>query len=88
MVSFVLKGERAHANAFLRGCENIAYGPTLGDVATMVIMPAVSSHRKLTRDERLKLGIEDNLIRVSVGIENFELIRQEFEHALDLAGQV
>lgn len=87
MVSFVLKGERAHANAFLRGCENIAYGPTLGDVATMVIMPAVSSHRKLSRDERLELGIEDNLIRVSVGIEDFELIKREFESALDLAGK-
>lgn len=88
MVSFVLKGERSHANAFLRGCENIAYGPTLGDVATMVIMPAVSSHRKLSRNERLKLGIEDNLIRVSVGIEDFELIKREFENALDLAGKV
>ena len=87
MVSFVLKGERAHANAFLRGCENIAYGPTLGDVATMVIMPAVSSHRKLLRDERLELGIEDNLIRVSVGIEDFELIKREFESALGLAGK-
>lgn len=85
MVSFVLKGQRAHANAFLRGCENIAYGPTLGDVATLVIMPAVSSHRKLTRDERYALGIEDNLIRVSVGIENFDLIKAEFEAGLKTA---
>ncbi|MDA5556132.1 trans-sulfuration enzyme family protein [Shimia sp. MMG029] len=87
MVSFVLKGERAQANAFLRGCKNIPYGPTLGDVSTMVIMPAVSSHRKLSRDERLKLGIKDNLIRVSVGIEDFELIKREFESALELAGR-
>lgn len=85
MVSFVLKGGRSNANAFLRGCENIAYGPTLGDVAIMVIMPAVSSHRKLTREERLQLGIEDNLIRVSVGIEDFELIKSEFDKALGLA---
>jgi cystathionine gamma-synthase len=85
MVSFVLKGDRVNANAFLRGCENISYGPTLGDVATLVIMPAVSSHRKLTRDERYALGIEDNLIRVSVGIESFDLIKAEFEIGLDAA---
>lgn len=88
MVSFVLKGARPHANAFLRGCENIAYGPTLGDVATLLIMPAVSSHRKLTRDERYALGIEDNLIRVSVGIESFDLIRSEFEIGLSAAQAV
>jgi cystathionine gamma-synthase len=85
--SFVLKGTRRNANAFLQNCENIPYGPTLGDVATMVIMPAVSSHRKLAREERIALGIEDNLIRVSVGIENFELIKDEFHAALDAAGK-
>lgn len=85
MVSFVLKGNLTNANAFLRGCENIAYGPTLGYVATLIIMPAVSSHRKLTRDERYALGIEDNLIRVSVSIENFDLIEAEFEVGLGAA---
>ena len=66
----------------------MAYGPSLGDVGTMVAMPAVSTHRKLKRHERLNLGIEDNLIRVSFGIEDFELIEREFESALDLAAKV
>jgi cystathionine gamma-synthase len=85
MVSFVLKGERAQADTFLKAAENIPYGPTLGDVATIFIMPALSSHRKLPREERLALGIEDNLIRVSLGIEDFDLIEQDFSEALDLA---
>ena len=85
MVSFVLKGGYENLNTFLRAAENIPYGPTLGDVATMLIVPAVSSHRELERSERLKLGIEDNLIRVSVGIESFEIIRDDFLEALELA---
>ena len=82
MVSFVLDGGRKEANAFLRAAKNIPYCPTLGDVATTVIIPAVSSHRKLPREKRLALGIEDNLVRVSVGIENFELIKDDFSIAL------
>ena len=85
MVGFVLKGSRENANAFLRAAENIPYGSTLGDVATMVIIPSVSSHREFSRDERLKLGIEDNLIRVSVGIESFDLIKEDFQDALEAA---
>lgn len=87
MVSFVLKGVRTEADAFLKAAENIPYGPTLGDVATIVIMPAVSSHRKLSRPDRLALGIEDNLVRVSMGIENFGIIAQDFSKALDCAAQ-
>ena len=85
MVSFVLKGGHENLNTFLRDAENIPYGPTLGDVATMLIVSAVSSHCELDRSERLKLGIEDNLIRVSVGIESFEIIRDDFLEALDAA---
>lgn len=83
MVGFVLKGSREDANTFLRAAENIPFGPSLGDVATMMIMPAVSSHRHLSQDERLELGIEDNLIRVSVGIESFDLIKEDFQDALE-----
>ena len=83
MVSFVLKGTHENLNTFIRAAENIPYGPTLGDVATILIVPAVSSHRELDRSERLKLGIEDNLIRVSAGIESFEIIRDDFLEALD-----
>ena len=82
MVSFVLDGGREEANAFLRAAKNIPFCPTLGDVATTIIIPAVSSHRKLPREKRLALGIEDNLVRVSVGIENFELIKDDFSIAL------
>lgn len=83
MVSFVLKGAREQADTFVKAAENIPYGSTLGDVATTIIMPAASSHRKLGREARLALGIEDNLIRVSVGIEDFDVIHRDFREALN-----
>ncbi len=86
IVSFVLKGARPQADAFLKAAENIPYGPTLGDVATIVIMPAVASHRKVPPNERRALGIEDNLIRVSLGIEDFSIIEADFRTALEAAG--
>jgi len=88
MVGFVLAGGQDHVDTFLETAENIPYGPTLGDVATTVIMPSLSSHRRFPREERLALGIEDNLVRVSVGIEDFEIIEEEFIAALDAAGTV
>ncbi|MCF6173405.1 MAG: aminotransferase class I/II-fold pyridoxal phosphate-dependent enzyme [Campylobacteraceae bacterium] len=69
MVSFVLKGNYTNINNFIKAAKDIPYGPTLGDVATTMIVPSLSSHRHLSEEERLKLGIEDTLVRVSVGIE-------------------
>ncbi|NQY94494.1 MAG: PLP-dependent transferase, partial [Campylobacteraceae bacterium] len=43
------------------------------------------SHRHLTKEERLELGIEDNLIRVSLGIEAFSLIKNDFLTGLEKA---
>jgi cystathionine gamma-synthase len=85
MVSFVLRGGRDRLNTFLKSAVHIPYCSTLGDVATMMIVPAVSSHRDLLPEERAALGIEDNLVRVSVGIEDFDLIREDFAAALKAA---
>lgn len=88
MVSFVLNGDRTHADVFLKVAKNIPYGSTLGDVATIMTMPAISSHRKMSRDERLALGVQDNLFRVSVGIEDYDIIETDFKEALDAANSI
>lgn len=56
---------------------------TLGDVYSLVLYPAMSSHRALTREERQAIGIRDNLVRLSVGIEDVDDIRQDIDRALD-----
>ena len=85
IISFVLKGDYQNVDNFLKAAKDIPYGSTLGDVATLVVVPSLSSHRHLTKEERLELGIEDTLIRISVGIESFDLIEDDFLEALEKA---
>ncbi|HMA16555.1 MAG TPA: aminotransferase class I/II-fold pyridoxal phosphate-dependent enzyme [Kiloniellaceae bacterium] len=82
MVSFELATDRAGVNRFLRAAKNIAFAPTLGDVATTVSHPPSSSHRALSAAERAKLGISEGFIRVSVGIEDLDLLKREFTTAV------
>ncbi len=56
---------------------------SLGSVETLISHPASMTHSLITREERLKAGITDNLMRLSVGIENVEDIMQDLEQALD-----
>jgi cystathionine gamma-synthase len=82
MVSFRLKGGRTQVNRFLRAAEHIPFAPTLGDIGTTLSHPASSSHRALTPEGRAALGITEGFIRVSVGIEDIELLKREFTAAV------
>ena len=82
MVSFRLKGGRTEVNRFLRAAEHIAFAPTLGDIGTTLSHPASSSHRGLTPEGRAALGITEGFIRVSVGIEEIELLQDELAAAV------
>jgi cystathionine beta-lyase/cystathionine gamma-synthase len=63
----------------------IPFAPTLGDVSTMISHPAVTSHRCLTAAAREALGIREGTIRVSVGIEELQLLEDEID-AISLPG--
>jgi cystathionine gamma-synthase len=85
MVSFRVPGGRAAANALVRAAGNIAFAPTLGDIGTTLSHPATSSHRALRARDRAALGITEGFFRISVGIEDIELLKQEFEAAIAAA---
>ena len=55
---------------------------SLGGVESLVCVPSRTSHRMMTTAERQRAGISDGLIRVSVGIENEEDLREDFHQAL------
>jgi cystathionine beta-lyase/cystathionine gamma-synthase len=57
--------------------------PSLGDVYTLAIHPATSSHRELSPARRERLGVKENLIRLSVGIEHPEDVISDLEQALE-----
>ncbi len=83
MVSFELTGGRDAANRFVRALDSVAFAPTLGDIATTVSHPASSSHRALTEEARLALGIGQGFFRVSVGCEDADQLVKAFLAALE-----
>jgi cystathionine gamma-synthase len=82
MLSFMIHGDEAAANRMVMAMPDMAFAPTLGDVGTTVSHPPSSSHRGLTAAGRAALGITDGFFRVSVGIEDVELLIADFEAGL------
>jgi len=78
MVSFEIQGGRAAANALTRAMPDMAFAPTLGDIGTTVSHAASSSHRGLTPEGRAALGMSEGFFRVSVGVEDIALLKDEF----------
>ena len=83
IVAFELKGGgRPQVFQMMERLKMIVRATSLGDVHTMMLYPAMSSHRDLAPKQRLRLGIRDNLVRVSVGIEAPEDILADLDQAL------
>ncbi|HXG33095.1 MAG TPA: PLP-dependent aspartate aminotransferase family protein [Bryobacteraceae bacterium] len=83
MVSFEIRGAgREQIFAFLDRLKLIVRATSLGDVHSMVLYPAMSSHREIAPKQRERMGIRDNLVRLSVGIESVEDILADLEQAL------
>jgi cystathionine gamma-synthase/methionine-gamma-lyase len=83
MVSFVLSGaDQNQVFQFFESLRLCVPATTLGDVHTLVLYPAHSSHRALSPEERSSIGIGDGLVRLSVGIEAVEDIINDLDQAL------
>ena len=70
MVSMRTKGSLAETRRFLERCELFALAESLGGVESLIEHPAIMTHASLPADVRASLGITDNLVRLSVGIED------------------
>jgi len=83
MLSFEIAGaDQAIAFRFMEALELCLPATTLGDIYTLVLHPATSSHRALSPEERRRVGIGDGLVRMSVGIEDAPDIIADLEQAL------
>ena len=84
LVAFELAAEgREAAFAFLNALELCVKAPSLGDIYTLAIHPATSSHRELSPARRERLGVKENLIRLSCGIEHPDDVIRDLEQALE-----
>ena len=83
MISFDLKDAgRERVFRVMNALRMIVPSTSLGDVHTMMLYPAMSSHRDISPKHRARLGIGDNLLRISIGIEAVEDIIADLEQAL------
>lgn len=83
VLSFEIAGaDQATAFRFMEALELCMPATTLGDIYTLVLHPATSSHRSLSEGEREQVGIRDGLVRMSVGIEEADDIIADLEQAL------
>lgn len=86
MISFEIAGAgRDEVFRFLEALRMIVPATTLGDVYSLVLYPAISSHRAVPEEERARIGISDGLVRLSVGIEDVGDIIADLDRALAAA---
>lgn len=83
MISFDLKDDtKASANAILEKTKVFALAESLGGVESLIGHPATMTHASIPKEERVKIGLTDSLIRLSVGIENQEDLWQDLKQAI------
>ena len=82
MLAFELSRRAPDAEQFLRKLKLITPALSLGGVETIICSPVKTSHEKISAAERAELGITDNLLRLSVGIENSADIIADLDRAL------
>ncbi|MFD1019185.1 trans-sulfuration enzyme family protein [Thalassobacillus hwangdonensis] len=82
IVSIKLK-DRSDMHKFFAALDWIKIVPSLAGVETSVSYPVATSHRALSEDQRKKLGIDDTLVRISIGIEDEKDILYQLEAAID-----
>ncbi len=82
IVTFFIKGDIGNARSFLERCEVFALAESLGGVESLVDHPGIMTHASVPEAERAALGISDQLIRLSVGIEAIDDLVADLDQAL------
>jgi cystathionine gamma-lyase len=82
MLSFYMRGKLIDVKTFLKRVKIFAVAESLGGVESLIEHPALMTHASIPKEEREKLGISDNLIRVSVGIEDVEDLIDDLKRGL------
>ena len=85
MVSFEIAGGARAVKSFLRAVKVFSLAESLGGVDSLVEHPATMSHASMPESFRKKVGITDSLIRLSIGLENIDDLKEDLKQALERA---
>ena len=82
MLAFEVGNKKEDAFAFLNGLQLFTISNNLGDAKSLTTHPATTTHQRLTSEARAELGIFDNTVRISVGLEDLDDLVADLDHAL------
>ncbi len=82
LIAFEVAGDKAEAFAFLNRLEIIKISNNLGDAKSLITHPSTTTHQRLEEQDRLALGIKQNLLRLSVGLEHADDLWDDLSEAL------
>jgi cystathionine gamma-lyase len=85
MITFYIKGGMSSARTFLESVRVFALAESLGGVESLIEHPAIMTHASVPPESRKALGIDDAMVRLSVGVENIEDLLRDLGQALERA---
>ncbi len=83
VLSFELDGEKEDASTFINNLKLISHLANVGDAKTLIIQPAATTHQQLSEEEQYAAGVTPTLLRISLGIEHIEDIKEDLQQAFD-----
>lgn len=83
VLSFEIKGSKENATTFINNLTLISHLANVGDAKTLIIQPSATTHQQLTDAEQLAAGVTPTLLRLSLGIEHIEDIKEDLQQAFD-----
>jgi O-succinylhomoserine sulfhydrylase len=85
VIAFELEGGKERAFRFVNALELIDISNNLGDAKSLITHPATTTHQRLQPEDRARLGISDGMVRLSVGLEDPEDIKEDLARAFAMA---
>jgi O-acetylhomoserine (thiol)-lyase len=82
LVGFGIEGGFEAGKKFIESVKLLSHLANIGDAKSLVIHPASTTHQQLTREEQAATGVTEDYVRLSVGIEDFEDIKEDLDQAL------
>ena len=84
VLSFKIKGGKAAADTFVNTLKLVSHLANVGDSKTLIIHPATTTHEQLSEVEQISAGVEPGLLRISLGIEHIEDIKNDLQNGFDV----
>ena len=83
VLSFTVKGGKENGLKVVDNLELVSHLANVGDAKTLIIQPSSTTHQQMSEEEQIAAGVHPGLLRVSVGLEHIDDIKEDFKQALE-----